>query len=49
MGTAGQPVSSPVMGAIRPWHIAALCCCITPILLIGGGVWYYLDRRSKRR
>jgi len=36
------------MGAIKPWHIATLCCLVTSLALIGGVVWFAASRGRRR-
>lgn len=36
------------MGAIKPWHIATLCCLVTSAIVIGGLI-VFLVKRSNRR
>lgn len=55
VGCSGQPAAGSRrrrygagMGAIKPWHIATLCCLVTSAALIGGLVWYLVSRAGRR-
>jgi hypothetical protein len=37
------------MGALKPWHIATLCCLVTSVALLAGLMWFVLSRPSRRR
>ncbi|GAB3795502.1 hypothetical protein GCM10027605_01550 [Micromonospora zhanjiangensis] len=39
----------PAMGALRPWHLAVLCCLITSTALIAGIVLLVMKRNTNRR
>ncbi|MFG2046015.1 hypothetical protein ACGFIW_01120, partial [Micromonospora sp. NPDC048935] len=43
-----MPVLCALMGAIKPWHIAVLCCLVTSVALIGGLVALLVKRGNRR-
>lgn len=47
-GQPGMPLLCTVMGAIKPWHIATLCCLVTSAALIAGLVIFLIKRNNRR-
>jgi hypothetical protein len=36
------------MGAIKPWHLLALCCLLSTATIVAGGVWAVRWARRRR-
>jgi hypothetical protein len=36
------------MGALRPWHLATLCCLVAAVALLAGLVWFAMNRAGRR-
>ncbi|WP_405115419.1 hypothetical protein OG559_12695 [Micromonospora sp. NBC_01405] len=43
------PVQCRSMGALKPWHVATLCCLVTSAALLAGLIWFVASRASRRR
>jgi hypothetical protein len=36
------------MGALKPWHLAILCCLVVSAALVAGLVWFVVTRSARK-
>jgi hypothetical protein len=48
IGDFRRPVASSAVGALKPWHIAGLCCLVASSALLAGLVSPIVPQTTKR-